>query len=69
VSGLLVADPGRDPLTLYDEICAATGERQDPCVLDVLLAVADFMEGGAARPWWDDTEHRKRMPATEGRVR
>lgn len=60
--------PGRDPLALYDELCAATGERQDPCVLDVFLAVVDFMEGGAARPWWDYTAHRKRMLAAEGRV-
>lgn len=59
--------PGRDPLALYDELCAATGERQDPCVLDVFIAVVDFMEGGTARPWWDFTEHRKRMLAAERR--
>jgi len=60
--------PGHDPLDLYDRLCAATGQRHDPCVLDVFLAVVDFMEGGAARPWWDFTDHRKRLLAAEGRV-
>lgn len=51
---------GQDPLALYRRLCALTGARQDPCVLDTFLAVVDFMGGGAARPWWDFTAARKR---------
>jgi hypothetical protein len=29
---------GRDPRKLYDRLCRITGERQDPCVLDVFHA-------------------------------
>lgn len=50
---------GREPYSLYQEMCALSGTRQDPCVLDTYLAVCDFMAGGPARPWWDFTEFRK----------
>ena len=50
---------GRNPLTMYRDLCAATGTRQDPCVLDVFMALADFAEGGEARPWWTYTSERK----------
>jgi hypothetical protein len=51
---------GADPLMLYYALCAATGMRQDPCVLDVFMAVTDFLAGGAPRPWWHFTAERKR---------
>lgn len=55
---------GQDGHTLYLRLCEARGQRQDPCVLDTCLAVADFMGGAPARPWWHYTEVRKAHPAT-----
>ena len=51
---------GADPLKLFDALCAATGSRQDPCVLDVLMSVTHFLDGGESAPWWHFTEQRKR---------
>ena len=51
---------GRDPVDLYAALCHATGMRQDPCVLDVLMSVTRFMAGGPAQPWWAFTAERKR---------
>ena len=56
---------GQDPLALYRRLCEATGQRQDPCVLDTFMAVTDFMRGAAAAPWWSYTARRK---ATFGAV-
>ena len=50
---------GRDPYALFDELCARTGERHDPCLLDVFIAVTRFMNGEPARPWWTYTSERK----------
>ena len=50
---------GRDPFVLYQALCAATGQRQDPCVLDTFMAATDFMRGAAAAPWWAYTPQRK----------
>jgi hypothetical protein len=50
---------GRDPFVLYQTLCAATGERQDPCVLDTFMAVTEFMRGAQAAPWWAYTAQRK----------
>ena len=52
---------GRDGLQLYRALCTATGQRHDPCVLDTLLAVVDFMNGAAPAPWWAYTPQRKAM--------
>lgn len=49
----------RDPFVLYQSLCAVTGRRQDPCVLDTFMAATDFMRGAQARPWWDYTAQRK----------
>ena len=51
---------GKDPYQLYDDLCNITGEKQDPCVIDVFLAVVNFMEGGDAKPWWEFTAERKK---------
>ncbi|AUH50962.1 mitomycin resistance protein [Chromobacterium sp. ATCC 53434] len=51
---------GRDPHQLYLQLCDATGERQDPCVLDVLMSVCHYMDTGEARNWWGFTAERKR---------
>ncbi len=50
---------GRDAFALYDQLCAITGRRQDPCVIDVFLSITRFMEGDEARPWWHYTAQRK----------
>lgn len=50
---------GRDAFVLYQALCAKTGKRQDPCVLDTFMAATDFMCGAAAAPWWTYTPQRK----------
>ena len=52
---------GKDPYALYQALCRASGERQDPCVLDTFIAAVRFMEGSPARPWWKYTAERKRQ--------
>jgi predicted flap endonuclease-1-like 5' DNA nuclease len=49
----------KDAFVLYQQLCAVTGERQDPCVLDTFMAATDFMRGAPAAPWWHYTAHRK----------
>lgn len=52
---------GRDAYQLYRALERLSGKRQDPCVLDTFLAIVDFMNGAAPRPWWDYTADRKRQ--------
>jgi hypothetical protein len=52
---------GKDAFVLYQKLCAATGQRQDPCVLDTFMAATDFMRGAAAAPWWKYTAERKAL--------
>lgn len=49
----------RDAFVLYQALCAHTGKRQDPCVLDTFMAATDFMRGAAPAPWWAYTAQRK----------
>jgi hypothetical protein len=51
----------RDPFVLYQSLCAKTGQRQDPCVLDTFMAATDFMRGAAPAPWWSYTPQRKAL--------
>lgn len=51
---------GRDPYQLYDNLCNATGEKDDPFVIDVFLAVVIFMEGGDPALLWKFSEERKK---------
>lgn len=60
---------GMDPFQMYDDLCARTGVRQDPCVLDVFMSVVHFMEGGEALPWWSFTAERKKLVAMQVRAR
>ncbi len=55
---------GKDPYALYDELNRVTGQRHDPCVLDVFLAAVRYMEGAPAKPWWAYTAERKRELGT-----
>ena len=50
---------GKNPLELYEMLCEKSGTRQDPCVLDVFMSIADFMDGGEPKVWWDYTQKRK----------
>ena len=52
---------GKDAFVLYQKLCAVTGERQDPCVLDTFMAATDFMRGAQAAPWWHYTAQRKAL--------
>ena len=52
---------GKDAFVLYQKLCAATGQRQDPCVLDTFMAATDFMRGAQAAPWWHYTPQRKAL--------
>ncbi len=54
---------GQRPLQLYQILCDRTGTRHDPCMIDVLMSVVAFMEGGDALPWWSFTESRKALLA------
>jgi hypothetical protein len=51
---------GKDAYQLHDELCRVTVEKHDPCVIDVFLAVIDFMEGADPVPWWKYTAERKK---------
>ncbi len=51
---------GRDPYTMYDDLCRRTRTRHDPCVIDVFLSAVRYMEGAPARPWWHYTPARKK---------
>ncbi len=50
---------GRDPYQLYTALRQRTGQRHDPCVIDVFISVTRFMAGEDPRPWWDYTAERK----------
>ena len=50
---------GRDPWELYERLCRITGQRHDPCLLDVFIATVRFVEGAPALPWWHYTAERK----------
>jgi len=51
---------GRDPFQLYEQLSTSSDQRADPCLLDVLMSVVHFMEGGEPLPWWSFTDARKR---------
>jgi hypothetical protein len=55
---------GRDAYEMYDRLCAQTGIRHDPCLLDTFIAAVRFMDGGPAVPWWSFTPERKRAMAS-----
>jgi hypothetical protein len=52
---------GRDAVEIYEEMCAVSGRRHDPCLLDTVMSAVEQADGGPARPWWHYTAERKRM--------
>ena len=67
-----IEEPGqlvdKDPYQLYEQLCALTATRQDPCVIDVFISVTRFMTGDEPRPWWAYTPERKRRLASTVRT-
>lgn len=63
----------QEPKEMYERLCALTGQRQDPCVLDTFsAAVAQARDPGlppAQRQWWYWSRQRKREDAAQRRVR
>jgi hypothetical protein len=57
----------KDPYALYERLCAVTGVRHDPCVIDTFISAVRFMEGAPPQPWWHCTPERKRHLATSRR--
>ncbi|MCF6177634.1 MAG: helix-hairpin-helix domain-containing protein [Victivallaceae bacterium] len=57
---------GRDAFELYEKLCAISGKRHDPCVIDVFMSVIHFMEGGEVLPWWAFTGKRKQQVIQKG---
>ena len=49
----------RDPWQMYHELCALTGQRHDPCVIDVFMSITRFMQGEPAQVWWAFTAERQ----------
>ena len=58
---------GRDAIEIYEEMCARSGRRLDPCLLDTIMSAVEQADGGPARPWWDYTAERKRRLSGESR--
>jgi Pathogenicity locus len=58
---------GRDAVEIYEEMCAVSGRRHDPCLLDTVMSAVEQADGGPARPWWHYTAQRKRMLADGSR--
>jgi len=50
---------GQDPYVIYSKLCEMMGQRNDPCVLDVMISIVDFMNGNEPRVWWEYTAMRK----------
>jgi hypothetical protein len=51
---------GMSPLQMYQDLCSLTGQRHDPCVLDVFISVVRFMQGETAQAWWCYSAERKK---------
>ena len=50
---------GQNPYQMYRTLCDKTGQRHDPCVLDVFLSITRFRAGDDPYGWWYYTEERK----------
>lgn len=55
---------GQEPLAIYLQMAKVMGQRHDPCVLYVLLAVVHFLDSGEAVPWWKFTGQGKKLLTT-----
>ncbi len=55
---------GKDPYKMHADLCALTGIRHDPCMIDVFISAVRYMEGGPSRKWWEFTTERKQHLGT-----
>ena len=57
----------QNPQRLYDKLCALTGARQDPCVLDTFVCAVEQAKDPdlplAQRQWWYWSRKRKAATA------
>lgn len=51
---------GQNPYDLYQTLCNKTGQRHDPCMIDVFISITRFMAGEDAQSWWFYTDERKK---------
>lgn len=51
---------GKDPFDMFKKLNDQTGEKHDPCLLDVFISVVRYMEGAPPHPWWYYTPERKK---------
>ena len=51
---------GKDPYQMYSDLCNITGNRHDPCVVDVFISAVRYMEGEPPKKWWEFTKERKK---------
>lgn len=58
----------RDAYRMYEALCARTGARHDPCVIDVFLATIDECRGAPPQAWWVYTPARKAALAANPRL-
>ncbi|MCE9619673.1 MAG: helix-hairpin-helix domain-containing protein [Planctomycetes bacterium] len=56
----------REAFELWRDLCKRTGQRHDPCVIDVFMSAISQARGDAPCPWWDFTPKRKAMQAKLG---
>jgi len=50
---------GKNPYSMFEELCRITNKKFDPCLADVFISAVRFMEGGPPKKWWEYTEERK----------
>jgi len=50
---------GRNAYQMYDDLCRITGQKHDPCVIDMFLSIVNFINGGEPQDWWKFTAQRK----------
>ena len=50
---------GRNAYQMYDDLCRITGQKHDPCVIDVFLSIVNFINGSEPQDWWKFTAQRK----------
>jgi len=55
----------REAFELWRELCKRTGQRHDPCVIDVFMSAVAQANGEAPCPWWHFTAQRKTMQAKQ----
>ena len=50
---------GLCPYEMHRTLSELSNAEQDPCVIDVFIAITRFMSGEEPQPWWKYTAERK----------